>query len=69
MEARQQIAEHCASCPLLKHCPINRRRDGSYQMESTDKDVRLAARRREESTDVFQERYALRAGCQGFPCV
>ena len=57
-------AQHCASCPLLALCPIKKRRDGSYQLEFTDKAVRLAARRREESTEVFRERYARRAGIE-----
>jgi Transposase DDE domain len=57
-------AEHCGSCPLSKQCPIKRQRDGSYELKFTDKDRRLAARRREESTDVFAERYALRAGIE-----
>jgi hypothetical protein len=57
-------AEHCGRCPLLKLCPIKRQRDGSYQLEFTDKERRLAARRREESTDVFAARYALRAGIE-----
>ena len=36
-------------------------RVGSYQLKFTDKARRLAARRREESTDMFAERYAPRA--------
>ena len=57
-------AEHCGSCPLLKLCPIKRQRNGLYELEFTDKDRRLAARRREESTEVFAERYAPRAGIE-----
>ncbi len=57
-------AEHCGNCPLLKLCPIKRHRDGSYQLEFTDQDRRLAARRREQSTEVFVERYALRSGIE-----
>ena len=57
-------AEHCGSCPFLKICPIKLQRDGLYQLEFTDKACRLAARRREESTEVFAERYAPRAGIE-----
>lgn len=57
-------AEHCGNCPLLKQCPIKQQRDGSYQLEFTDKEQRLAARRREESTDVFAERYANRSAIE-----
>ncbi len=60
----EMSAEHCEGCPLLDLCPIKRQRDGSYELVFTDKDRRLAARRREESTDVFDERYAPRAGIE-----
>lgn len=60
----EMSAEHCEGCPLLDLCPIKRQRDGSYELVFTDKDRRLAARRREESTEVFAERYAPRAGIE-----
>ena len=60
----EMSAEHCEGCPLLKLCPIKPQRDGSYELVFTDKERRLAARRREESTEVFAERYAPRSGIE-----
>ena len=54
----------CASCPLLKLCPIERTSDGHFALEFTDKDLRLAARRCEAETSVFRERYAERSGIE-----
>ena len=57
-------AEVCMGCPLLDLCPIKKTRDGRYELEFTDKEQRLAARRREQDTEVFQERYSPRAGVE-----
>ena len=57
-------AETCRACPLLELCPIKKTRDGRYELEFTDKEQRLAARRREQDTKVFQERYSPRAGVE-----
>ena len=57
-------AEACSACPLLNLCPIKKTRAGRYELEFTDKEQRLAARRREQDTEVFQERYAPRAGVE-----
>ena len=57
-------AVHCASCPLLKLCPIQRQPDGGYALQFTDQSRRTAARRREQATPVFAERYAIRAGIE-----
>ena len=54
----------CSACPLLDLCPIKKTRDGRYELEFTDKEQRLAARRREQDTEVFQERYSPRAGVE-----
>ena len=64
MTTVEMSAEHCEGCPLLKLCPIKRQHDGSYELVFTDKERRLAARRREESTEVFAERYAPRSGIE-----
>ena len=64
MTTVEMSAEHCEGCPLLKLCPIKPQRDGSYELVFTDKERRLAARRREESTEVFAERYAPRSGIE-----
>jgi hypothetical protein len=56
--------EVCGGCPFRNSCPINKTRDGRYTMEFSDKDHRLAGRRREQETPVFTERYALRSGIE-----
>jgi Transposase DDE domain len=53
----------CASCPLLKLCPIKHTPEQA-KVEFTDKARRTAARRCEEQTDVFRERYAQRSGIE-----
>ena len=45
-------------------CPIHTPRDGRYELEFSDKDHRLAGRRREQETPVFARRYAMRAGIE-----
>ena len=54
----------CSACPLLALCPIKKTRDDRYELKFTDKDQRLAARRREQATEVFDERYASRSGIE-----
>lgn len=54
----------CAGCSFSGECPI-RRVVGKYKVVHTAKQRRLAARRREEQTEVFRERYRLRAGIEG----
>ena len=53
----------CGACEFYEQCPVNKRRD-SYQLDHTAKQRRTAARRREESTDVFRERYKMRGGIE-----
>lgn len=60
----EMSAEVCQGCPLLDLCPIRKTRSGKYEVEFTDKEQRLDARRREQATDVFAERYATRAGVE-----
>lgn len=60
----EMSAEQCASCPLWKFCPIQRQADDSYELKFTDRERRLAARRREQDTDVFRERYTIRSGVE-----
>jgi hypothetical protein len=57
-------ASACAECPFRKQCPIEKTRDGKFTLEFTDKERRLAGRRVEEETEVFQERYAPRSGIE-----
>ena len=57
-------ASACSQCPFRKQCPIETTRDGKYTLDVTDKERRLAGRRVEELTEVFQERYAPRSGIE-----
>ncbi|RLB87155.1 MAG: hypothetical protein DRH50_17340 [Deltaproteobacteria bacterium] len=54
----------CMSCEFSGECPMRKSR-GQYRMEHTPRQRRLAARRREENTSVFRERYQRRAGIEG----
>ena len=60
----EMSATACASCPLLKLCPIHRTKDGRFELTFTDQARRLAARRVEQATPVFHERYAPRSGIE-----
>jgi hypothetical protein len=53
----------CISCAFRPACPI-RKKHNSYQLTYTDRELRLAARRQEEKTDVFREAYAKRSGIE-----
>jgi hypothetical protein len=57
-------ASACADCPFFTSCPINKTRDGHYRVEFSDRDFRLAGRRLEQETEVFADRYAMRAGIE-----
>jgi hypothetical protein len=60
----EMAAGACAACPFRNQCPIVNTEEGRYVLEYTDKRRRLAARRREQETDVFKERYAMRSGIE-----
>jgi hypothetical protein len=57
-------AETCQRCSFVDTCTIHKTRSGDYAADFSDKDQRLAGRRREIDTPVFQERYAQRAGIE-----
>jgi hypothetical protein len=57
-------ASACAACPFRQQCPIQDTSDGQFTLEFTDKERRLAGRRVEEQTPVYQERYAPRSGIE-----
>ena len=57
-------ATTCASCPLRKLCPIHQTSDGRFELKFTDQARRTAARRCEEQTHVFRERYSARSGIE-----
>jgi hypothetical protein len=54
----------CVGCAFQKQCPIQPTETGRFLLNFTDKDRRLAERRAEQETEVFQERYAQRAGIE-----
>jgi len=53
----------CSRCEFYEQCPVAKR-NGQYRLEHTAKQRRLSARRREQDTDVFRERYKIRAGIE-----
>ena len=57
-------ASACSACPFRKQCPIQSPNNGRFTLDVTDKERRLAGRRVEEATEVFQERYAPRSGIE-----
>ncbi len=57
-------ARACVGCPFRSKCPIVNTTDGRYVLIYTDEKRRLAERRREQETDVFKERYAMRSGIE-----
>jgi len=57
-------AAACTECPFRQQCPIVNTDDGRYVLDYSDKQRRLAERRREQDTDVFKERYAMRSGIE-----
>jgi len=54
----------CSQCPSFDRCPVRQVR-GTYRLEHTAKQRRLAARRGEEQTDAFRDRYRKRGGIEG----
>ena len=64
MTCVEMPAASCESCPLRHLCPIVKLKDGTFQLEFTDKQARLAARRAEERTPVFREHYSMRSGIE-----
>ena len=57
-------AETCQNCPFRGPCPIKESKPGVFTLEYTDKERRLDARRHEQKTLVFKERYAQRSGIE-----
>lgn len=54
----------CSGCEFYEQCPVEKH-NGQYRLEHTAKQRRLAARRREQETEVFRERYKIRGGIEG----
>jgi hypothetical protein len=53
----------CAECPVFKQCPVCKGKK-AYYYRYKHKDVRLAHRRRIESTASFKDKYRFRAGVE-----
>ena len=60
----EMAARACVGCPFRNQCPIVNTDDGRYVLQYSDRKRRLAARRREQETKVFKERYAMRSGIE-----
>jgi hypothetical protein len=54
----------CGQCEFRGQCPVHKTGDG-YQIEHSSKDRRIASRRKEQSTEVFEQRYKIRGGIEG----
>ena len=57
-------ASDCGQCEFCRQCPVRKIQAG-YQLDHTAKERRLAARRKEQETDIFRERYKVRGGIEG----
>jgi hypothetical protein len=57
-------ARACVGCAFRQQCPIESTEDGRYTLDYSDRQQRLAARRKEQETDVFKKRYAMRSGVE-----
>lgn len=57
-------AAACEGCPDRGRCPISKTRDGRFTLHLTDREYRLAGRRREQETEVFKQRYTIRSGIE-----
>jgi hypothetical protein len=53
----------CERCTYRNQCPVQEAPDG-YHLEHTAKQRRVAARRREQDTEVFRQRYRRRSGIE-----
>ena len=60
----EMAAAACVECRFRKQCPIVNTDDGRYVLKYSDRKRRLAARRREQETQVFKQRYAMRSGIE-----
>lgn len=57
-------SQHCQNCPDLSKCPVKKGRK-LYYLRFTDKEMRIADRRRYEHSEEFKDRYRWRAGVEG----
>jgi hypothetical protein len=54
----------CRECLHRENCPVKQDGKGRHCVEFTDKQRRLAVRRRNEETDEFREKYRIRSGIE-----
>jgi len=57
-------ASACERCVCRDQCPVTAGRDG-YDLVHTPRQRRVAARRREQATEIFRQRYRRRSGIEG----
>ncbi len=55
---------HCISCPHVANCPVKPGKKNYYFLRYSDKDYRLAVRRRFENSEQFIDTYRWRAGVE-----
>ncbi len=56
-------SQHCQDCPELSKCPVKKGKK-HYYLRFTDKEMRIANRRRYEHSEEFRDRYRWRAGSE-----
>lgn len=60
----EMAARACVGCRFRGQCPITCTPDGRYVLKYSDRRRRLAERRREQQTEAFKRRYAMRSGIE-----
>lgn len=55
---------HCIACPHVANCPVKPGKKNYYFLRYSDKDFRLAVRRRFENSEQFIDTYRWRAGVE-----
>ncbi len=55
---------HCIACPHVANCPVKAGKKNYYFLRYSDKDYRLAVRRRFENSEQFIDTYRWRAGVE-----
>jgi len=56
-------SQHCQNCPELSKCPVKKGKK-HYYLRFTDKEMRIANRRKYEHSEEFKARYRWRAGVE-----
>jgi len=53
----------CEACPDLSGCPVKKGKK-HYYLRCSNKEIRIARRRKNEQTEAFQDRYRWRVGIE-----